>query len=263
MKKADLANQQSILKQNVAADLLWVFSGVLVVFCFIEIFDVPTNKDFVSRLKRFFERSFPPDFSILPSLLSPFLETAKIAVVSTFLATVISFPLSVFASRDYSVTIIRSFLRVVLNGIRSVPSIVWAVVSVAILGAGPLAGAVALTIYSVGYLAKFFVDSFDSISPDLKWALKDNGASLLQSFAHGTWPSVRLQIFSHALWMLEYNLRASTIIGYVGAGGIGLRLHIYQEFGQWERFTAVLLCIFVVVMFLDILGSWIRRKVLE
>jgi phosphonate transport system permease protein len=240
--------------------VLWVGAALIVVFCLGSFENTTANGDFFARLLRFSKRAFPPDFHILPELVGPFFETARIAVSATFFAVTVSFVWAFLASRHYPLPMIRLPLRVLANAIRSVPSLAWAVVSVAVLGAGALAGAVALTIYSTGYLAKFFTDSLDSVNPDLKTALRDNGASVVQAFAHGIWPSVRSQLLSHALWMLEYNLRASTVIGYVGAGGIGLRLHVYQEFGQWQRFSAVLICIFVIVMILDFFGSWVRRQ---
>ena len=89
---------------------------------------------------------------------------------------------------------------------------------------------------------------------------EESGAGRIQAFHYGLWPAVRPLIWSHTLWMLEYNIRSASIIGYVGAGGIGLQLLRYQEFGQWDRFATVLICIFAIVIGLDALSGWVRRQ---
>jgi len=83
-------------------------------------------------------------------------------------------------------------------------------------------------------------------------------ANAIQAFRWGTWPQLRTQLASHGLWMLEYNLRSAAIVGYVGAGGVGLLLHTYQEYGRWDRFAVVLLAILVLVTIIDWAGQRIR-----
>ena len=87
------------------------------------------------------------------------------------------------------------------------------------------------------------------------------GASRIQSFQYGLWPNVRPLVWSYALWMLEYNIRSAAIIGFVGAGGIGLQLHTYQEYYQWDRFATVLLMILLLVSLLDFVGERVRRQI--
>ena len=151
-------------------------------------------------------------------------------------------------------------IRLLLNGIRTLPSLIWALLAVAMLGANALAGVVALCMYSVGYLGKFFSEAFESLDTEVARGLRQLGAGRIQAFPYGLWPAVRPLIWSHTLWMLEYNIRSASIIGYVGAGGIGLQLLRYQEFGQWDRFATVLICIFAIVIGLDALSGWVRRQ---
>jgi phosphonate transport system permease protein len=147
-----------------------------------------------------------------------------------------------------------------LNVIRTLPSLVWALLAVAVVGANPLAGVVALTFYSMGYLGKFFADGFESADLRVAAGLRALGADRVQAFQFGLWPQARPLVFSHSLWMLEYNLRSAAIVGYVGAGGIGVRLHEYQEYAQWDRFATVLLCILVLVTALDYAGERVRAR---
>jgi len=91
--------------------------------------------------------------------------------------------------------------------------------------------------------------------------LRAIGAGRIQAFQHGLWPNARPLVWSYSLWMLEYNIRSASIVGYVGAGGVGVLLHIYQEYYQWDRFGAVLIFILGLVTLLDLAGEWVRRQV--
>jgi phosphonate transport system permease protein len=153
-------------------------------------------------------------------------------------------------------------VRMILNIIRTLPSLIWALIAVAVVGPNPLAGVIGLTFYSIGYLGKFFSDAFESIDSEVPDGLRMSGANSVQAFQYGLLPQVKPLVASHVLWMLEYNIRSAAIIGYVGAGGIGLLLHTYQEFGQWDKFSAVLLFILALVTTLDFFGEWLRRRIL-
>jgi phosphonate transport system permease protein len=150
-----------------------------------------------------------------------------------------------------------------LNVVRTIPSLIWALLAVALVGPNPLAGVIGLTFYSVGYLGKFFSEAFESLDFEVARGLRLLGADRIQAFQFGLWPAVRPIVASHALWMFEYNIRSASIIGYVGAGGIGLQLLRYQEFGQWDRFATVLLCILGIVIALDALSSWLRAHLAQ
>jgi phosphonate transport system permease protein len=213
------------------------------------------------NLSRFLERFFPPDFSVLPLTLASLLETVQIGVVATAAAIVLSLPLAAVGARTLAPRWSVATARMVLNLIRTIPSLIWALFAVAIVGANPLAGVIALAFYSIGYLGKFFSDAFESVDPEVAQGLKASGADAIQAFQYGLWPAVRPLVWSHALWMLEYNIRSASIIGLVGAGGLGVQLHSYAEYGWWDKFATVLLCLLVVVTLLDVLGEWIRQKI--
>ena len=218
--------------------------------------------DHLGNLGRFLARSWPPDLGVLPAVLEALGETARIAVVATVAAALIAIPLGTLAARS----LLGRWAwpgRLLLAAVRSVPSLVWALLAVAVIGPSPLAGAVALTAYSIAYLATFAANDLDAADLAVPKALREVGASRLQAAIHGLWPLMRAQTWSHVLWMLEYNLRSAAIIGYVGAGGIGVLLHQYQEYAQWPRFTTVLLAILVLVVALDLLGGWIRGKLVD
>ena len=206
-------------------------------------------------------RLFPPDPSVLRETLVALGETVQIAVMATFFAILISFPLGAASARTLSPSWLVVSARMLMNVVRSVPALIWAVLAVAVVGANPLAGVIALTFYSLGYLGKFFSDTFESIDLEVAEGLRAIGANPIQSFQHGVWPHAKPLIWSYALWMLEYNIRSAAIIGYVGAGGIGFLLYTYQEYSWWHKACTVILLILVLVTILDFLGEWIRQKI--
>lgn len=216
--------------------------------------------DYAGNLQRFLGYFFPPDFSVWPETLRALGETAQIAVMATAFAIVIALPLGVAGARTLSPAWLVACARMFLNAVRTVPSLIWALIGVAIVGANPLAGVIGLTFYSVGYLGKFFSDAFESVDVEIDRGLRAIGAGRIQSFQHGVWPHAKPLIWSYVIWMVEYNLRSAAIIGYVGAGGLGVQLAGYQEYYQWEKFATVLLFILVLVTTLDLLGESIRRR---
>ena len=218
--------------------------------------------DYWGNLRRFASQFFPPDWSILGRTWTGILETVQIALASTFLAIIISIILSVGAARNIAPFWILWPTRMLLNIIRTIPSLLWALLAVVIVGSNQLAGVIALTFYSVGYLAKFFSEAFEAANSDAQCALRTLGASPLQAFHYGLWPNARPLIWSQCLWMLEYNVRSASIIGYVGAGGIGLHLKLYADSANsWNKFSMVLLCILVIVTLLDFAGEKIRKSI--
>jgi len=217
--------------------------------------------DYFSNLLRFANQFIPPDFSVLNQTFVSLLETVEIAVVATFFALFISFIFALCAAQNISPRWLVGITRMILNAIRTIPSLIWALIAVAIVGANPLAGVIALTFYSIGYLGKFFSEAFESSDIENAKALRSLGADPIQAFQYGLWPHAKPLIWSYSIWMLEYNIRSASIIGYVGAGGIGLQLYTYQEFHQWDKFATVLICILIIVSILDLLGEGIRRKI--
>jgi phosphonate transport system permease protein len=188
--------------------------------------------DYIENLTRFLGKFFPPDLSVARDTADALMETAQIAVVSTCFAVVLSLPLALASARNIAPLWLVSGMRFIQNVIRTIPSLIWALLAVAIVGANPLAGVVALTFYSLGYLGKFFSDAFESSDMSVMTGLRAIGAGRIQAFQFGLWPQAKPLIWSHGLWMLEYNLRSASIIGYVGAGGLGVQLYAYQEYHQ-------------------------------
>ncbi len=241
----------------------------LILFAIAVVFSLPAmtgagrDLDYLENLRRFAAQFFPPDLSATPQIINALAETVQIAVMATLFAAVIALPLAVAGAQTIAPRWVNISVRMLLNIIRTLPSLVWALLAVVVVGPNPLAGVIGLTFYSIGYLGKFFSDAFESIDTGVPDGLRMNGADAVQAFQYGLLPQVKPLVASHVLWMLEYNIRSAAIVGYVGAGGIGLLLHTYQEYGQWNKFSAVLFFILGLVTVLDFFGEWLRKKILQ
>lgn len=245
------------------------FRATLILFLILVIISLPALEgagrelDYLQNLRRFLAKFFPPDFSVAPQILNALGETVQIAVMATFFAVILALPLAVAGAQNIAPRWLNLLIRMILNCIRTLPSLIWALLAVAVVGANSLAGVIALTFYSLGYLGKFFSDAFESVETEVSDGLRQIGADRVQAFQYGLLPQVKPLIMSHTLWMLEYNIRSAAIIGYVGAGGIGLLLHTYQEFGQWQKFATVLIFILILVTLLDLFGEWLRKRIID
>jgi phosphonate transport system permease protein len=217
--------------------------------------------DHAANLLRFLKRFFPPDFSVAGQIFEALVETIQIAVLATCFSILLAFPLAAAGAQTLSPWWLVAIARMIMNCIRTIPSLIWALLAVAVVGPYPLAGVIGLSFYSLGYLGKFFSDAFESVDLEVARGLRAIGAGRIQAFQHGLWPNTRPMIWSYSLWMLEYNIRSASIVGYVGAGGVGMLLHVYQEYYQWDRFAAVLLFILALVTLLDLAGEWVRKQV--
>jgi phosphonate transport system permease protein len=243
---------------------LGFFQVSTILFVLAVVFSLPALRgsgrdlDYWSNFQRFIGQFIPPDFSIGSQVWEALIETGRMAVLATFFAGTLALLIAPMAARTVSPHWLVWPTRLFLNLIRSIPSLVWALLAVAIVGANARAGVIALTFYSLGYLGKFFSDAFESVDTRPAEALRAAKAHPVQAFQYGLWPEVKPLIWSHALWMLEYNVRAGTIIGYVGAGGVGTLLYTYQEFYQWNKFATVLCFILAIVTGLDLAGSRLR-----
>ncbi|MGH8997924.1 MAG: phosphonate ABC transporter, permease protein PhnE, partial [Acidimicrobiia bacterium] len=207
-------------------------------------------------------RFWPPNFSaeIRGELISAMVETVAIGVAATVLALILSLPLGLLAARNvapgrwvYRVT------RYGLVGWRGVPELIVAVVFVAAIGLGPVAGTLALAVTSVGFLAKLIADTVEEVDPGPREAVLATGATRLQETATSLLPQALPAVVSNVLYVLDINIRTSTVLGLVGGGGIGFLLFNSLRVLHWDVTGAILLLIFVTVYGIERASAWIRR----
>ncbi len=216
-----------------------------------------------AALADFIDRSFPPDFSQGPLIWAALIETLQTAVLATVFGIVLSVPLGLLGARNLFPVWIALPTRTLANGVRVLPSILWALIAVLILGPGPLAGVVAMTFYTIGYLAKLQSEAFEGIPRDAIDAVRAMGLGRTTIAWHVALPEAANALRSQALFMLEYNVRNSSVVGIVGAGGLGVLVSNSFQFYRYDQLAAVLLVLFGTVVLLDALSFLVRRRFIE
>lgn len=207
--------------------------------------------------------AWPPDFSQGRLIAEALVETVQIAVLATVFGTLISVPMGLLAARNLFPPTLATPVRWAAAAIRVLPSILWAFLAVIILGPGPLAGVVAMTLYTVGYLAKLQSEAFEGIPRDAVDAVRAMGLGRATVAWHVALPEAANALRSQILFMFEYNVRSSTVIGFVGAGGIGQLLLIYLDFRFYDQMNAVLLALLATVLVIDGISYLLRRRYVE
>lgn len=216
----------------------------------------------VRNVGEFVAALFPPDPSSLPTLLEAMLETIEIAFVGTAIGFALALPLSLAASPVLFGPKVTAPVKVVLAAVRTVPSLFWAIVFVVAVGLGPGAGALGVALYSLGYLGKLLYETFDGVDPEVVEAVRSVGASRSQLARYAIIPEAANGILAQLLFMFEYNVRASSIMGFVGAGGIGYFILVYLQLLRYDLLLTALLLTLAVVVVIDRASSVVRRMFL-
>ena len=217
---------------------------------------LPGLADIVSRM-------MPPNFAILPKLVTPTVETLQISIWGTTLAILFTVPIGLAAARNISPhPVLYSLARFILNATRSISEIIFALVFVAAVGLGPFPGVLALAFHSVGMLGKFLADSIENIDAGPVEALVATGASRWQVIRYAIVPQIMPEFVTLCLYRWELNFRSATILGVVGAGGIGFELITSMRLFQYNDMTTILIVILVLVTFVDYVSSLIRAKII-
>lgn len=203
---------------------------------------------------------FPPDFGRLEKWLRPLVDTLAMSIAGTALAVILSLPLALIAARNTTPhSTIYYASRLVLNLLRSIPELIMGIILVAMVGFGALPGVLALGIHSIGMVGKFFAESVEHVDPKPIEAARAAGATPFQVVVHAVLPQVMPQLADTTIYRWEYNFRASTVLGAVGAGGIGFELIAALRVLEYAQVSAILLCILACVTVVDAIGATLRR----
>jgi phosphonate transport system permease protein len=207
-------------------------------------------------------RSFPPDFSHIGDTFEPALETVDIAVFGTTVAVLLALPLAVLAARNTTpARPLYAAARGIIALCRSVPDLVWALLFVTAVGLGPFPGALAVSVHSIGMLGRLFAEVVEDMDMGTVEALTMSGASRLQVFSHAVVPSVLPSLLGIALYRLDENIRASLVLGFVGAGGLGFQLLTAMNLFQYRTVSLLLIVTFVIVILTERLSATLRARI--
>ena len=198
------------------------------------------------------------DPSLLETAFWSMLETIEMAFIGTVVGVTIALPLSLLAARNLNNKFVYIPIRALLAAIRTFPSILWAILFVIIVGLGPFAGVLAITMYTVGFIAKLQYEAIEAIDADPMDAVSAIGVSKLQLIRFVVLPESASHLLSQILYIFDYNIRQTSILGLVGAGGIGFYIINYIKFFEYGKAAVFMLVVLVTVLIIDWVSVRIR-----
>jgi phosphonate transport system permease protein len=223
--------------------------------------------DLPAGLWLIFDRMFlrdGPDLEYLPTALQGMIQSIQIAWVGTIIGAILSLPVGFFAAKNVSTGLVSNIVRQFLNAIRAFPEIILAVaIFIPIAGLGPVAGALAIGLHSIGTLGKLTAEVIEGIDTGPVEAARAAGGNSLQIQRWGVMPQVLPEIVAFWLYRFEINVRAAAILGFVGAGGIGLSLQQTLVFGHFAKSGMALIVVIVATILVDSASGWVRRRIIE
>ena len=243
-----------------------IFAGILVAIAWamkgVEI-NWPWLFDAPQQMGDLLGRMVPPDFTNIGTILRVLVETVNIATIATGAGVILSLPVAYIAAQNTTPNRATLWLgRVILVTSRSVNTIIWALLFVAIFGPGALAGILAITFRSLGFLGKLMGEAIEEIDRRPVEALEATGASRAKVVLYAIVPQVLPAFWAVSILRWDINIRESTVLGLVGAGGIGLVLQGAIDTFNWQEAATVLLAILVLVIIGEFAAAWLRKRII-
>ena len=224
-------------------------------------FSLATIVNRFPKLMDLMKKLFQPDWSFFPKVIGPLVDTIKMSILGTVIGCACALPVAVLASSNIDHNkIVVSLLRVVLGLIRTLPTLVIALVCALIFSLGTFSGTVAIAIFTFGVVSKMLYESIETIDMGPFEAMEALGANKFQAFWSACVPQILPVYLSHCLYCFEMNVRASAILGYVGAGGLGITINERIGWRDYNGLGMVLLSLFVVVTFIEFFSAYLRKK---
>ena len=207
-------------------------------------------------------RMLPPDFSNFSKLMVAMLETIEIAFLGTFLAIVLSIPIGLFSARNLAPNfIVFQIARIITIFFRAIPEFIIAMILVIAIGFGAIPGVLALGLHTMGFLAKFYAEDIEHINKGPVEALTSSGATKGQIISFAVIPQIIPSFVANNLYILDRNVRMATMLGIVGAGGIGYELQSSFRMFEYQKVSAIIIIIFVTIFIIDNISTYIRSKI--
>ncbi|MFZ6754644.1 phosphonate ABC transporter, permease protein PhnE [Undibacterium sp. Dicai25W] len=214
------------------------------------------------QIADFLQRSFPPNWQVMGNLLKPAIETVQIAIWGTLLGLFFAIPISFLAARNLNKNrYLYQTVRQLLNVIRSINELILALVFVSAVGLGPFPGVLALALHGIGMIGKFFAESIEEIDEGPLEALRSTGARPLQVIAFGVIPQVLTAWIAIILYRFEVNLRQATVLGMVGAGGLGFELVNSLKLFKYQDTASCIIVVTLMVVIADTVSSRLRYAI--
>ncbi|CAM3827450.1 phosphonate ABC transporter, permease protein PhnE [Alkalicoccus chagannorensis] len=246
----------ALIAASIAALYIWTFAGISIDLG--RVFSEQT----LNNVTRVIPQLFQPDLAMAGNASLLMLQTLAMAFAGTLAASILAVPFGFLAAKNMMASKAANLLsKWSLDGIRAFPEIMLALIFVSAVGPSPFAGVLAIAIGSIGMLGKLYAEVIESIDMHIIESLEANGAGRLQILVYGVIPQVVPEFLSYAIYRYEIDVRSSTILGLVGAGGIGVLIQISTMNRNWDEVGMALLMIILVVTAIDYLSSFIRKRI--
>ncbi|MGE3994007.1 MAG: phosphonate ABC transporter, permease protein PhnE [Variibacter sp.] len=242
---------------------LWLFGAAAAAAWSISTLDIEWEffGDAHAQAMDLIARMWPPNWAYLPRIVHPLIETVHIATLGTMIAVVFALPIAFLAARNTTRNQATWFIgRAMLVGSRSINTIIWGLLFVAIFGPGPVAGICAVAARSVGFLAKIVAEAIEEVDGGQIEAVEATGARTLQVYGVAILPQVLPILIGTAIYRWDINVRESSVLGFVGAGGIGLYLYASINQFAWSQVLVILIAILVIVILSEFVSAYVRKR---
>jgi len=235
--------------------------GVLVAWALIDTgIDLARIASSGPRIYAFLDRMYPPDWSVLPTVVDASLETFHIALLGTVASIVFSLVLGALAAESVTPRLVHVPLKWLLATIRAIPLILVAMLMVGAVGLGPLPGILAIAFHSTGMLGKFYAEAIESVPAQSLEALDSAGVTWLQKMRFGAWPQMAPDLVRDTLFRFELNIRESLVLGLVGAGGIGFYIQTYVRSFQYDKAATLTIVVVLFVVLIEAINHVVRTS---
>jgi phosphonate transport system permease protein len=223
--------------------------------------DIGYLVDSIGRGAGIIQELLSPNWAFLPRTVDPMLETFKIAVVASAIGCAVALPVAFLASRVTAPNVVVWALdRSLLSVVRAIPDFLYALIFVAAVSIGPLAGIAALVMFNIGVVAKLLSETVDGIDTGPIEAVRAGGGNRTQTVRWAVFPQVLPNYIAYSLYTFELNIRASAVLGIVGAGGIGNLLFTQYRFFNWSNASVIVIELFVFVFVIEMISISLRRR---
>jgi phosphonate transport system permease protein len=216
---------------------------------------LPLAAEFLGRL-------FPPNWSVLGEMLRSCLETVSIAFLGTIASVVLGLAMGLLAASNLAPVPLAAAVKAALAFIRSIPVILLALLFVSAVGLGPFPGTLAIAFHGIGMLGKLYADEFEAVDPRVLEAVRGTGGGWLATVRYGVLPQALPQLCSLSLFRFEMNVREATVLGLVGAGGIGYYIQLYARSFQYPKVATMVLAVIAMVLLVDLIAHQVRQRIL-
>lgn len=219
------------------------------------------SRESAGQMADYADAFFSPDFSTahLRAIAYGAMETLAMSAIGTLLAAVLGLSLALPAAGRFG-RVGKSISGLLLNALRAIPELVWAALMVLAAGLGPNAGTLALALHTAGVLGRLFAEALENTPTAPSEALRLSGSGRIGAFCYGTLPSLWPQMVAYSLYRWENNIRMASVLGFVGAGGLGQMLYMSLSLFQEAQASTVILAMLVMVLAVDALSSWMRMR---